>query len=199
MKSVPPFIFFRPGFVRYRWDAAGDLAKTLPEDKISLFHHALRRLESDVAADIVSPSPLKFPASAIAMYHSATEIQGDPRDPAEAPPFSDPALCLSEEFSSIFQTGYISSSFRDGLLYFTLSQCSGDTLKSQCRRNELILARSKLISMLMSSLPDPYTEPLWELLSRHCREVVRTTVIPFFNIFKLEDLMLAGFFDDMYD
>jgi hypothetical protein len=179
--EVPAFIFFRSGFAQKRWISSGDLKLVPPSDGKPEFKALLQKsISSTKILDIP-----QFPSSAIGLFGPPTEISaGLLREGMSyaLPLVPCPIWCFNEDLQSLLKNGCLTRSFRDNLLYLSLDERLKHKMIAECQAAHLLQATSDLIKLVVWSLPDPYSEPLWELLSLHCRDLIRTTVLPFFNV-----------------
>jgi len=167
----------------------------MPGDQMSIFRTLLK--PSIGVSEESSPTNPIFPASAIAWYNSTTETSSGllRRGDLQLAPVR--VFCLAEELKIFLQEEHIRTSYREGLLYFTFDKGWGEKLRSTRRASELAKATLDLVKMVIFSLPDPYSDPLWELTSSHCGEVFRTTVLPYFITCHGNELKMLEADDDM--
>lgn len=179
--KVPAFIFFRPCFSQKRWTSSGDLKLVTPNDGKSEFKALLHK---SITSRKIPDSP-QFPSSAIGWFAPPTEISaGLLREgmPHALPLVPCPIWCFNEDLQSLLKNGCLTRSSRDNLLYLSLDPRLKAKIRAECEAAHLLQATLDLVKLVIWSLPDPYSEPLWELLSMHCRDLIHTTVLPFFSV-----------------
>jgi hypothetical protein len=179
-QKVPAFIFFRPCFPRNRWTRSGELEVMKPIDMVLKFKPMLRR--SFGATQL--PHSSHFPSSAIGFYTPATEISAGLLRESSSKSLSlapCPVWCFGEDLQYLIREGYVAQIYTDNLIYLTLDDHLREKLRARSGPKVLLQATLDLIRWVAWALPDPYSEPLWEILSRHCREIIQTTVFPFFR------------------
>jgi hypothetical protein len=131
------------------------------------------------------PDSSRFPSSAIGCFSPATEIsagllrEGSSKSSSLAP---CPVWCFSEDLQYLIREGYVGQSCEDNLIYLTLDNHLMEKLRARSGPKVLLQATLDLIKWVAWALPDPYSEPLWEVLSMHCREIIQTTVWPLFRV-----------------
>jgi hypothetical protein len=176
----------------------GDLSLQAPEGRLATFQGLIRKSITSLNTDSLDLSP--FPASAIGCYDSVTEISaGLLREDLshEMTPVPYPVFCLAEDLNSLLDSGYLDTSYQEGLLYFTLDERMKKELRDESTCDELHQATHKLVKLAASSLPDPYSEPLWELRSIHCRDLLITTVLPYLNSIEPNEFTLLNNVEQM--
>ncbi|TVY64104.1 putative 30S ribosomal protein S17-like protein [Fusarium oxysporum f. sp. cubense] len=165
--EVPALVFFRPLVQRQRWTESGEIhtagCKLSPFARLCLQISELPTPRSKEPED--GPS---CPKDIFAWFCcSSYDINSD-----------QDSTYLGDELNKLLSAGAFVVHVKDGLVYLSLSEHLRDTL-FQVPTKALQEARLGLVGLVILSLAEPYAEPLWEMVSLHCRNILKSTVIPY--------------------
>ncbi|KAK2928093.1 Histone-fold [Fusarium oxysporum f. sp. vasinfectum] len=165
--EIPAFVFFRPLVQRRRWTESGEIhaAGCKPSSFARL---CLRISELPIPRSKEPEDGLTCPKDIFAWFCcSSFDINSD-----------QDSTYLGDEFRKLLSAGAFVVHVKDGLVYLSLSEPLRDTL-FQVPTKALQEARLGLVGLVILSLAEPYAEPLWEMVSLHCRNILKSTVIPY--------------------
>lgn len=170
--QVPAFVFLRPFTTRQSWSPEGELcstpvSRTLPS-VASLFVGG-----SNPEAKAIGPA---LPQEPFAWYCDSvprvSEVSGGS--------YEDDVVRPGKELDRLLFSSALAADVKDDLVYFGLS----DRLKrilSKTPTNKWRKAKMDFVKLVISCLSDPYIEPLWELVLLRCRDILKSTVIPYLS------------------
>jgi len=76
--------------------------------------------------------------------------------------------------------GALDVKMRDGLIYFSLSN-NWEAINSQLSLAQMRSARCELVKLVITCLPDPFLDPMWEIVLERCRDVLKSTIVPYLS------------------
>lgn len=152
--AVPAFFFLRPSVSIWRWNDQGDHGQH--SYAAQLWRGEYSFLEEASNSGILAPTLGYYPNHDI-RYRLCNDLQP-------------------------LYHNILTSHFEDGLLYWQIAKEWRTYVCQESTREEASTARYELMRYIVLSLPEPFAETLWELISLHSKESIISTVIP-----KLED------------
>jgi len=160
MDAIPAFLFWRPWQKQARWTIHGELEYCGENPSLTL-----PGLETPIFA-LSDDDTQAFSASSMSWYCHSNLVP------------TKEAVALVPDASELLQKRIITPLYKNGILYFKLSDAYKREIMQRQPSTVLIQASCDLAILAVKSLPDPYSEPLWELVSSHCEELFRTTTLP---------------------
>jgi hypothetical protein len=152
---IPAFVFFRPSISSNEWSPSGEISVVKPNSVHTLFFQPCAGPES---------VKLAFPASVLGLF----------------PPM-DRFYQFSKDMEKWVEECIISFNIEEGFLYLRISEAWKEKIWREASAPQVIQALLRLVRLIMLSLPDPYVDTFWELLSIRCKDIIRSTVLPFLS------------------
>jgi len=175
--QIPAFIFLRTLAKRNRWGNSGEVEfqRAREFDRFLSFDGLFLQRSAPEASE--GGPVLSWDVYA---WFCGSAADFDLRE-------DEQAVFPGEELKQLLSNSALATDVRDGLVYFSLS---GQLRIAVSREPRVKLREAKrhLVQMVIFSLADPYIEPLWESVSLRCRDVLKSTVVPFLSHADAEEL-----------
>jgi hypothetical protein len=161
----------RPYYLKPRWQADGELVLLS-----NVSTHSPRWPRAIFKCDDNSGNEFRFHPRSLGLFDSLA-VSFESRD-----------FSLSEDVQALIRHNVLSCSSDQGLLHFRIAEAWKEHIRRECPTDYFVNILSDLAILVIHAFPEPYAECLWSLLWSALRDVMKSTVLPFLSVARLEDI-----------
>ena len=166
---VPAFLFTRPYYPnRRRWSSNGEI-----EQKDVTGTLALPQWPKDLFVEVEESGS---PCGGVDMLYEGIAIGYPPLAGGKR------RFTLEADIANLLSRNIISFDLVEEGLQLALHPTVKERLWGQTSKDDRLLVWFDLLKLVVTSFPDVYAEIMWQTIQWQCRNVVRSTILPFLSV-----------------